>query len=381
MAGDGRPLVHMQMCRKKGAAVGQMAREYEIGMLWVEGPLSYVEVLCAASFRDAGHHVKLYHYGPVENVPEGVECVDGRTILGTDRFVAHAKTGSMALFSDVFRYHLLAKNDRMIWADLDAYCARAFEPQAGYFYGWASKHLVNGGVLGLPQDSEGLAELIALTEDEYGIPEWVTGAERERLEALKDAGTPEHVSDMPWGVWGPHALTHVLRKTGEIDHALPISSLYPIGFRDRRKLLMARWRERVDQLIQPDTASVHFYGRRVREALASFGGLPEQGSYLAELLEKHRIDPDAAPVWRREDSEDPVPPKKKAGAMNLTDLADRYGSDKGSTKHRYTEVYHLLFNPFRQRKITFLEMGLLVGGPEVGEDADRKSESDRFIAK
>src|SRR6056297_681229 len=60
--------------------------------------------------------------------------------------------------------------------------------------------------------------------------------------------------------------------------------------------------------------------------------------------------------------------------MNLTDLADHYGSDKGSTKHRYTELYHMLFHPYRPRKINFLEMGLLIGGPEHGVDKDRKTE-------
>lgn len=60
-------------------------------------------------------------------------------------------------------------------------------------------------------------------------------------------------------------------------------------------------------------------------------------------------------------------------AENLTDLADRFGSDKGSLKHRYTELYHMLFHPYRQRKITFLEMGLLIGGPEHGIDKDRET--------
>ncbi len=59
--------------------------------------------------------------------------------------------------------------------------------------------------------------------------------------------------------------------------------------------------------------------------------------------------------------------------VNLTDLADRYGSDKGSTKHRYTELYHMLFHPFRDQPINFLEMGLLIGGPEHGESADRET--------
>lgn len=57
--------------------------------------------------------------------------------------------------------------------------------------------------------------------------------------------------------------------------------------------------------------------------------------------------------------------------MNLTDLADRYGSDKGSAKHRYTELYEMLFRPFRDRAIDFLEMGLQIGGPEHGQSADR----------
>lgn len=69
----------------------------------------------------------------------------------------------------------------------------------------------------------------------------------------------------------------------------------------------------------------------------------------------------------------------KAGAAaaepepNLTDLADRYGSDKGSAKHRYTELYQMLFQPFRARPINFLEMGLQIGGPEHGKSEDRET--------
>lgn len=59
--------------------------------------------------------------------------------------------------------------------------------------------------------------------------------------------------------------------------------------------------------------------------------------------------------------------------INLTDLADRFGSDKGSSKHRYTELYHMLFHPYRDRSINILEMGLLIGGPEHGIGVDRKT--------
>lgn len=278
-----------------------MKQEYEIGMLWVEGRMSYVEVLCARSFADAGHHVKLYHYGDIPNAPDCVEMVDGNTILDSGDFITHSKTGSLALFSDVFRYHLLRKCDRMIWADLDAYCVRAFQPTDGHFYGWASDDLINGGVLGLPQDSDALGQLLEMTEDVYGIPEWYTDAEKARLSGLRDAGTPVHVGELPWGVWGPHALTHFLQKTGEAKYALPVAGLYPVGFRERRKIMRGWGRARVEGLIGPETYSVHFWGRRVREALVSLGGLPEPDSYLEGLLKKHEIDVTAAPVWSRDE--------------------------------------------------------------------------------
>jgi len=382
-----------------------MRKDYEIGMLWVEGPLSYVEVLCAASFRDAGHHVKLYHYGEVQNVPEGIERVHGDSVLRIDRFLQHGRTGSFALFSDVFRYHLLRRNDRMIWAELDAYCVRPFQSETGHFFGWESRHHINGGVLGLPPDSDALGQLLEMTEDEYGIPEWAEGAERADLERLAEAGTPRHVSEMPWGVWGPHALTHYLRKTGEAKHALPVSGLYPVGFRNRRQLLRTGLKSKIEEVLAPETYSIHFYGRRIKEFLSHLGGLPETDSYLDMLLTKHKVDVAVAPVRSREekagmtkDKTDKTKDKaKKARALpaapavapsrpaaadlkplgiggeNLTDLADRYGSDKGSKKHRYTELYHMLFHPYRGRKITFLEMGLLIGGPEHGITADRET--------
>ncbi len=59
----------------------------------------------------------------------------------------------------------------------------------------------------------------------------------------------------------------------------------------------------------------------------------------------------------------------------LTELADRFHSDKGTQTggppHRYTYLYDLLFWPYRERAINFLEIGLAVGGPEVGGSPTR----------
>ena len=201
-----------------------MSKDYEIGMLWVEGPLSYLEVLCAKSFVDAGHHVKLFHYKDVANIPEGVELVHGDTVLKSDQFIQHEKTGSQALFSDVFRYHLLQQNDRMIWADLDAYCVKTFETETGHFFGWESDHHINGGVLGLPPDSEALGLMLEMTKDQYGIPDWFPAPEKNRLQALKDAGTPMHVGEMSWGVRCDTARTIpvTLSRTSILTRSEPI---------------------------------------------------------------------------------------------------------------------------------------------------------------
>ena len=64
--------------------------------------------------------------------------------------------------------------------------------------------------------------------------------------------------------------------------------------------------------------------------------------------------------------------------MNLTKLADECGSDKGTVHmhpHKYTYLYDLVFYPLRDAAITFVEMGLAVGGPEVGRPADRQATS------
>ena len=64
---------------------------------------------------------------------------------------------------------------------------------------------------------------------------------------------------------------------------------------------------------------------------------------------------------------------------SLSELATRYGSDKGPSKHRYTELYDMLFRPFRDAEIRFLEMGLLIGGPEHGIDAGRETSASPSV--
>jgi hypothetical protein len=64
---------------------------------------------------------------------------------------------------------------------------------------------------------------------------------------------------------------------------------------------------------------------------------------------------------------------------NLTTLANNMASDKGtihgSPPHRYTLLYDLILDRYRSGAINFLELGLAVGGPEIGGPVDRQVQS------
>ena len=46
---------------------------------------------------------------------------------------------------------------------------------------------------------------------------------------------------------------------------------------------------------------------------------------------------------------------------SLTQIADHFGTDKGSRKHGYTHVYELYFSPLRNKPIRMLELGIHQG--------------------
>ncbi len=362
-----------------------MAQEYQIAQLWIGGNLSYMEQLCAASFRDAGHHVKMYTYGDVGNIPDGIEIADANEIMPLGNVIAHKRTGSPAPQADKWRYNMLAKCENTIWADTDAYCVKPFTSTNGHFHGWESARHINNGVVGLPSDSETLAGLIDFTSDEYAIPDWFDEALKDEMREKKEAGNPVHVGEQSWGVWGPQALTHFLHKTGEQKYAMPIEALFPVSFKKRR--LMLKPDLDLSEYITDNTLSIHFWGRRMRmRIIEREGGEPDPQSLIGKLLTKHGIVPSDAPLPKKNPhkaAEDaPAAPKKvvsrrKSGA-NLTDIADARGLDQGSKKHGYTELYNMLLAPLRGRSI---DMGLLGLGDHDGKVSQELETWLEFLPK
>ncbi len=355
-----------------------VAKEYAIAQLWIGGALTYMEQLCAVSFRDAGHHVKLYTYGDVANIPDGIEVCDANEIMPMEGVIAHKRTGSPAPQADKWRYNMLAKTDDQIWADTDAYCVKRFTSSTGHFHGWESPHHINNGVLGLPADSAALAGLIDFTSDEYAIPPWFKPELQSEMAEKKAAGDPVHVGEQSWGVWGPQALTHFLHQTGEQKYAMPMDALFPITFKKRR--LMLKPNADLSQYLTDNTLSIHFWGRRIRmRIIERENGEPHPDSLIGRLLTKHGITPSDAPM----PTSNPHRPEEPAtypgtaipvvsnrdklgrGAINLTDIADRLQLDQGTQKHSFTELYHLLLQPRRREKLHMVLLGL--GGAEPAE--------------
>ncbi|WP_210187216.1 hypothetical protein [Phaeovulum vinaykumarii] len=294
-----RPNGAMLRADKTGKAETGKGRKvaglHEIGTMWIGPELSWLEQLCLQSFLDAGHEVVLFSYDKVAGVPAGVRCESAESIYPSSAVIRHARTGSPAYHADVFRLHMLAQTD-LIWADTDAYCCQPWElPSSGHFHGWISdaKPLVNNGVLRLPKDSATLAAMLEFTSDEYPVPPWLPRWKRNELTALREKGEGVHVSLLPWGVWGPNAVTWFLQQTGEIAHSFPGHVLYPLPFAKKAAMFKPRRKPAVEGWVKDDTLSIHLWGRRFRSIAASYGGVPPGGSYAAMLCARHGIDPAA----------------------------------------------------------------------------------------
>ncbi len=291
----------VRLLGQKEQVFGKMDRLPEIASLWIGGKLSWLEQLCLKSFADQGHHITLYSYEPIPNVPPGVHIANAADIYPAEPMLRHARTGSPAIHADMWRLNLLKKTDK-IWVDADMYCYRPFDYSSPYVFGWEKPGLVCNAVLGLPSDSKTLNGLLEFFEDEYAIAPWLKPEQIAELEAERDAGTPVHMTEQTWGFTGPSSVTHFLIETGEVEHAQPEAAFYPVNFKERNHLIRSRIKP--EERFTEDTRGVHFWARRMKPRLQEKeNNRPRRGSFMDRLLKRHGIDPDAALI-----------PAKKANA-------------------------------------------------------------------
>jgi hypothetical protein len=126
-----------------------------IAMLWFGNPMTGIQRLSIRSFLKHGHSVTIFTYGTIE-APDGVVFRDaGEFVAQESLFLSH---DSYAAFSDIFRYHLLAKEE-FIWADADTICLKPDWNFGDYVFSYQEPSKVTNNVLGYPATSS-LAKLL-----------------------------------------------------------------------------------------------------------------------------------------------------------------------------------------------------------------------------
>lgn len=276
-----------------------MARIREVGTLWIGGALSWLEQICLKSFVDKGQKITLFAYEPIPNMPAGVIFRDGREIIDTEDFIKYEQKNSYALFADWFRLHMIHKCPSMIWVDTDVYCHRPMDYDSDYVLGYElpGEQRVNNAVLGLPADSEILAQMLEFTSDRYAIASFLPRKRQEMMRKQAQKGKPVHVSQQPWGVWGPMMVTHYVHALGLEAHVQSLNAFYPITFPERFKFL--RRADLAEGLITPETTALHLWASNKRQLGNIHNGLPPKGSYLEKLVQETGITPALAPIKGR----------------------------------------------------------------------------------
>ncbi len=277
-----------------------------IGMLWLEGPLSFLEQMCLLSFVANGHKVVLFHYGEVENVPEGIELVSANEIHEPKQFIMSNTFNTPVPQSDIFRLQLMKKTD-FLWCDTDVFSLAPI-PKSEYIFGFFNKTTICNAVMRLPPNSPALKAYTEYSLDSFPIRPWVEGEERQRLEAMKQAGELPHASDQDHSVYGPDVMTWFLRHHGEIQYASPPSVFYPLPFRQTGQANDIPAREFRNTYIKDETLAVHLWGRRMRWWIAK--GI-KRHSFLDRRLRGLGIRPNTAPL-----------PRKGRGAPKPIELPD-----------------------------------------------------------
>lgn len=254
--------------------------------LWIGDRLGPVERACLRSMLRQGHSLALYCYGRVGGVPKGVEVRDGSEVL-PEAAILHHKDGSVALFSDWFRYEV-QRRGLGTWVDTDNYLVRPLDMKAPYLFGkevlhpprigrrWP-KEIIAAGVLRIPADSPMLAPLLKLFERST-IPDWLPLHWRLWARLRGVLGHPLTLSSLPWGMAGPFAVSALAERFGASQWALPSQAFNPAHWYEARWILDPAMS--LDQFVTDETFGVHLWN----ECIKGFKNDPAPaGSFLARL--------------------------------------------------------------------------------------------------
>lgn len=132
-----------------------------VHMLWIGPQTGLMEQLTLASFVHFGYDVHLWLYSETsrENVPDKVKVMDANAVISSEEVFHYKKgsqfgtgKGSVAGFSDIFRYKLLHDYGGW-WVDMDVTCLKAFDVETPYFFRGHHNLPLVGNIMKAPKGS------------------------------------------------------------------------------------------------------------------------------------------------------------------------------------------------------------------------------------
>jgi hypothetical protein len=171
--------------------------------------------------------------------------------------------GKVAVFSDLFRYEVLAARGGW-WIDTDVICLRRLPEGHRFIAGFEEEGLVNGAVMFSPPG---------------------TGLMRDAAQECRAIGKKAQ-----WGEVGPRLITRLMELHKLFDAVLPIADFYPI-----------HWNEALAMLLLPENATaarqrcaasytLHLWNEMFGRAGVSRTSIPPVGSFLYEFFERAGLD-------------------------------------------------------------------------------------------
>jgi Alpha 1,4-glycosyltransferase conserved region len=255
-----------------------------VNMLWIGSALGRLERLSVKSYLAAGHEVRLHTYSEVGLVPTGVTICDASKILSLDEATAlrHRETGSFALASDLFRYRLMQAREGL-WSDIDVVCLRPLNFERQHLFGWESQRRINGAILYLAPESPILADVMNAFRANI-VPAWLSLKRKAPFFWKRATGQTFGPRDLPWGSFGPRALTYLALKHGLEREALPRRTLYPVPLRDAQRIFDSDYSVADDLL--SESIAVHLWNERLK---FTKDRVPAPGSLLDTWFQKFGV--------------------------------------------------------------------------------------------
>ena len=245
-----------------------MNGEKVVNGLWIGNELSTIQIMCLNSWIRNGYAFNLYTYEEIKNLPDGVNVLDAKQVLGLDKIFTYKDTGivlngkpfgvgSYAGFSDWFRARLLFEKGG-IWVDLDVVCLKPFYTDKDYFF-VEQKH---------PSFDLSVATCFIYSKNKKSLvfKEW--------LDRINKIVIEKGVENIYWGEIGPDMMTDIIISQGLTSYVEDKNTFCPIDYTNCHEI----WTE--------DVKLENSFGIHLWNAMWDQHGIDKNAQHVNSLYDK-----------------------------------------------------------------------------------------------